>query len=247
MIHRIKLRLSNAYLVRGERPILVDTGSPGEGARIVAELDAQGVRPADLALILHTHVHSDHVGGTAELARLGVTAQVAMHPADAPLREQGHNGPLRGIGLRGRIMARFFRNAPFLPFTPDLFVSDGLRLDEFGVSGRILHTPGHTAGSVSLVLDNGEAIVGDVVMGGYLGGAVWASRPNYHYFADDVGQVVRSLDRLLSLSPRVLHVGHGGPLMGESVRSRFAHELRPLSPTAPPEDAEPGAAADGGA
>ena len=59
-IHTIKLKISNCFLIEGTKKILVDTGSPGEGKKIMQELKKLGVDLADIALILHTHGHSDH-------------------------------------------------------------------------------------------------------------------------------------------------------------------------------------------
>lgn len=87
-----------------------------------------------------------------------------------------------------------------------------MRLDELGVAGVVLHTPGHTPGSISVVLDSGDAIVGDLLMGGYLGGAILPTRPAFHYFAADLPGVMVSLDRVLAAASGRLFVGHGGPV-----------------------------------
>jgi hydroxyacylglutathione hydrolase len=223
VIHPLRLRYSNAYLVVGDRPILVDTGSRGDASRIVAGCDALGVKIRDLALILHTHVHSDHFGNTADLAA-EAGCRVAYHPGDRPLAMRGDNGPLRGVGLRGRVLAKMLSHLPFQARAADVDVSDGLRLDDFGVAGSVLHTPGHTPGSISVVLDSGDAIVGDVIMGGWAGGAIRPSRPNFHYFADDLPAAMASLDRILDAASGRLFVGHGGPIVRDAaVRWRVAH------------------------
>lgn len=224
MITPIKLRFSNAYLVRGEKSILVDTGSSGEAAAIQSALQAQGVALSDLSLILHTHVHGDHIGSTADLLQIA-PVPTAFHHLDLPIMQRGDNGELRGVGLRGRVMARFFRHGTFARFEPDLFVEDSMRLDAYGISGRILHTPGHTPGSISLVLDSGEAIVGDVIMGGYLGGAIRAQQPADHYFSEDFAATKRSLGRILEYEPHTMYVGHGGPLSAERVRRRWPERV----------------------
>ena len=217
MVKKIRLKLSNAYLLHEDAPILVDTGAPGEGGRIIAALKRFGVEPADLSLILHTHVHSDHVGGTPEL-RSYTDAPTAIHRGDQGLMDRGHNGELIGIGLRGRIMASFFRGASFAPFVPDLYLEDGMSLYNYGIAGHIVHTPGHTPGSVSVLLASGEAIIGDLLMGGYLGGNLFPSRPNYHYFAEDLELVRRSIGVVMAGSPKELYPGHGGPLAPASIK-----------------------------
>ncbi|MFM9024312.1 MAG: MBL fold metallo-hydrolase [Planctomycetaceae bacterium] len=216
VIHPLRLRYSNAYLVVGKRPILVDTGSGGDEQRIVAACSAVGVSIRDLALILHTHVHSDHFGNTVDMAAEG-GCPVAYHPGDRPLAMRGDNGPLRGVGLQGRILARLLSHIPFRTMPADIDAEDRMRLDEFGVAGSVWHTPGHTPGSISVLLDSGDAIIGDVIMGGYAGGAIRPSQPTFHYFADDLRAAMASLDRILAVTSGRLFVGHGGPLHREAV------------------------------
>lgn len=81
-----------------------------------------------------------------------------------------------------------------------------------------MHTPGHTAGSISILCDDGNAIVGDMLMGGYLGGALLPRCPNPHYFAESAAANHMSLGRVLGRNPVLLHVGHGGPLAADDVR-----------------------------
>jgi glyoxylase-like metal-dependent hydrolase (beta-lactamase superfamily II) len=80
------------------------------------------------------------------------------------------------------------------------------------VRGTVLHTPGHTPGSLSLHLAGGALIAGDLLMGGHLGGMVQPTRPRYHYIAANIDQVRASLARVLGLRPTRMYVGHGGPL-----------------------------------
>ena len=217
MIHPIKLRLSNAYLVIGEFPVLVDTGAPGDAATLRKFFSEQSLDLADLRLIVHTHVHSDHMGSTLELTRRQ-NIPVTFHQADQRLADRGDNGRLHGIGLRGKMMSPLFSGAKFAPVPADFFSEDGMRLDEYGISARVVHTPGHTAGSLSVIMDDGDAIIGDVIMGGYLGGQFLATRPNWHYFAEDFQTNQRSLDRLLAETSGKLYVGHGGPVSQERVK-----------------------------
>lgn len=225
MIHTLSLRWSNAYLLTGiGKPVLVDTGSPGEIGRIRTCCRKVSVNPNELALILQTHVHSDHFGNTAELARTA-SCPVICHAADQPFAEQGSNGRLRGVGAAGTLLSPLFSHGRFPAYHGTQAATDGMRLDEFGIAASVLHTPGHTPGSISIVLDTGDAIVGDLLMGGFAGGLLWSRKPGYHYFADDLPQAMRSLDRVLQLSSGRLFVGHGGPLQHADVakwRSRQA-------------------------
>ncbi len=217
-VTKIRLSLSNAYLIRGERAILVDSGSPGESHAIQKALASAGVDVGALSLLLHTHGHSDHAGSTAELRRLS-RAPAAIHVADAAMLRTGRNGPLPPTRLEAR-MIRPLVDRPFPAAEPDIAFDQELDLAPYGVNGRVVMTPGHTAGSVSVLLAGGEAIVGDVLMGGFMGGAFQAGKPNLHYFAESPGQVQRSLNFLLAQPVHTLYVGHGGPLPVEAVRAQ---------------------------
>lgn len=224
-IHRLALRLSNAYLIVGDRPVLVDTGSPGDIESLRKQLRHLGVSFSDLALVLHTHVHSDHMGSSAEIAA-ETGCPMAFHPLDRRLAEQANNGWLHGIGVRGKVMSWIFSHTEFKSVEADVELYDEMSLHEYGIEANVLETPGHTAGSVSVLTQDGHAVVGDVLMGGYMGGAIFSSRPNYHYFAEDVLKAMASLDRVVARSTRNLYVGHGGPLAHRSVeawRNRQLH------------------------
>jgi glyoxylase-like metal-dependent hydrolase (beta-lactamase superfamily II) len=156
------------------------------------------------------------MGSTAEIVA-EARCPIAYHPDDQKIVDRSHNGLLNGIGVRGRIMSRFFSNAKFDSINADIQMHDGMALADYGCNATVVATPGHTPGSISIVTPEGDAIIGDVIMGGYIGGNVWSTRPNYHYFADDIEQAMKSLDTLLSRTNRTLYVGHGGPLLQKSV------------------------------
>lgn len=219
-ITRIKLSFSNAYLVQDRHTVLVDTGMPGEERKILQAAAKAGIQAGDIRLILHTHGHVDHAGSTAALAKM-LGLPTAVHRADEALLHAGRMNPLKPLRLEAR-MIRPLVDKPFPPSAPDLLVDETTDLAESGIEGRILGTPGHTAGSISLLLPNGEAIVGDVMMGGFIGGNLLGSRPNYHYFADDLTAVRQSIHALLAAGVKTFYVGHGGPLARDAVTRAFA-------------------------
>ncbi len=93
----IRLLLSNAFLVLGERPVLIDAGSPGEERKIARAIEAAGVELRDIGLILLTHAHRDHAGSAKALRQL-TGAPVALHPAENAMLERGHMGKLTPCG-----------------------------------------------------------------------------------------------------------------------------------------------------
>jgi glyoxylase-like metal-dependent hydrolase (beta-lactamase superfamily II) len=208
----------NTYLLLGRRPVLVDCGFPGSAQRIYDGVTAAGVDPAELAMIVVTHAHIDHFGAAAELhSRAG--APVAAHEADLPAYRAGHADATRRqimSGL-GRILDRTsLPDTTTAPLHPQIVLTGEYRLDDHGVEARIIPTPGHTAGSVSVLLDQGDLIAGDMIAGGPLGRL--RHRPSYPPFHDDPAQALKSLQAALRLGPHTLHVGHGGPLLARRVQ-----------------------------
>ena len=222
-IIRIKLPLSNAYLVKDKKSILVDAGAPNQADKILAAVHKAGVNPKDISLILHTHGHFDHAGSTAELKRrLGIP--VAVHSNDAFMLREGRNGEIKPRNFEARVIMAFVPKS-FEASQPDILIEEEMVLTDFGVDGKVVFTPGHTKGSISILCGNHEAIVGDLMMGGWAGGALFSSRPNYHYYMDDIGQLHASLKKIVSYKPSKLSVGHGGPLRSERVIERFSTVL----------------------
>ncbi len=132
---------------------------PGEEAeRILERVAASGLRPV---LILHTHGHLDHAGGTAELSRrLGPEVPVGLHAAELDL--------YRNLPMQGRAFGLEVETPP----EPTLALAHGQRLAVGSLELEVRHTPGHSPGGVCFVLDGVVpplAIVGDVLFAGSIG------------------------------------------------------------------------------
>lgn len=207
----------NAYLLLGRRPILVDAGTPGSGATIHAHIARHGVDPADLALIIITHGHIDHFGSAAELHGL-TGAPVAGHVADlGPYRTGRVREPYFPTGPMGRLMDKNKKlHVRAEPFEPEVLIRGETDLTSFGVAARIMPTPGHTAGSVSVLTDDGDLVAGDLVANSFMG--LIPGRPANPPFHDDPRANLTSLREMLALNPTSLHVGHGTPLDPDRVR-----------------------------
>jgi glyoxylase-like metal-dependent hydrolase (beta-lactamase superfamily II) len=214
-----RLGIANAFLVTGDRAILVDSARPGDGRALVGLLKQAGVEVADLALILHTHGHWDHAGSTRELKEW-TQAPVAIHRADAEMLRRGDNGKLCGTCWTGRWL-RPVLDRRYPGVKADVELDGEVDLTPYGVRARVLPTPGHTPGSVSVLTAEGEAIVGDLLMGGYFGGMFWPRRPTLHYYAEDMALVRASIRQLLAAGPTRVYVGHGGPLDPRAIARTF--------------------------
>jgi glyoxylase-like metal-dependent hydrolase (beta-lactamase superfamily II) len=215
----IRLGITTAFLVQDDGAILIDTGCPRDEDRIVAALRRAQVEPRELKLLLHTHGHYDHCGSTRRLKDI-TGAPVAIHSLDVPLITAGKCDAFTPVRFGARLV-RLISYRTFECIQPDIVIDQEMDLDAYGVRGRILFTPGHTAGSISVLLEGGQAIAGDLMVGGFLGGFLFPKRPGYHYFADDFAMLRPSIKKLLDHGAHTVFVAHGGPLRRQAISDYF--------------------------
>lgn len=211
----IFLKYSNAHLIRDNTLALVDAGYTGNAERIMAAIREEG-KPKDLSLILITHGHLDHIGSLPGL-RKALGAKVAIHRNDMEALRNGRSASPKRTSILGRLVGS--RGAKdWEVVEPDIIIDGEMALKEFGIDGTVIPTPGHTAGSVSILLGSGEALVGDLVVGGMINH--W--KPSYSLFIEDREQVTKSVMSLLERGAKTFYGSHGGPFTSEEVRKSFA-------------------------
>lgn len=150
-VRELRCGQTRCYLLNGT--LLVDTGWAGTLHELFACLKREDIPLGDVSHLIVTHFHPDHMGIAQDLAELGVTVVVFdvqvghLHSSDA-----------------------IFARDPKTSFSPivdaDVLVvpcsESRVLLGGLGISGEVLHTPGHSDDSVSVVLDDGTAVVGDL-------------------------------------------------------------------------------------
>ena len=222
-VHRIEgINGSNAVLVVDEKMAVVDTGIPGNGNAVVSYIRKLGRRPTDLRWILLTHFHSDHSGSAAELHELTGAAVVA-HRAETELGpdgrlllrkgNEGQQAPFWYVLMQGRLRRPQRDDTRYHDTEVNETVEHG---DVIPVLGglRIIHTPGHTPGSICPLLEGPQVIfLGDSV----LNNRDRLSRPLMWDRAKR-RELDTSLHSLRDLEAEMACFGHGPPLDGEVMK-----------------------------
>ncbi|MCD6495619.1 MBL fold metallo-hydrolase [Candidatus Bipolaricaulota bacterium] len=210
----LTFRWVNAYLVKGNSGfLLIDSGMAGNRATLERELRDAGCGPGDLKLIVITHGDPDH-SGNASYLRAKYGAKIAMHKAEAAAVEKGNmflsRGKMPPLRRMMKPLMRLFRLRKRDRFTSDLYLEDGDRLDEYGLSATILHVPGHSAGSIAVLTDDGTFFSGDFLEN--------RTRPSIATLVDDAEALRASFERARNLDIRTVYPGHGKPFSLDEIR-----------------------------
>lgn len=187
MIIELKYTNTNTYLIEGTKGrLLFDTGWAGTFPDFCRALGERKIPVQEIDYLMISHFHPDHMGIAEEIARQGVTIVIAdvqrnyIHSSDHILIKDKHAGflPIREEGLR---IVAIEESRSFL--------------QELGIDGEMIYTPGHSDDSISLWLDDGSLLVGDL-------------NPLYELDMHRGTVIEDSWRKLLSRDPKVIYYGH---------------------------------------
>jgi glyoxylase-like metal-dependent hydrolase (beta-lactamase superfamily II) len=177
---------TNYYVIgSGKNRLLVDVGWPGTLGKLLANLRRKGIELGEIRYLLATHYHPDHAGLVQELKNKGVGLMVMERQAEAiPALKQWMKPEMHylDIDVRDNTAVTATGSRRFLA--------------QLGIAGEIVHTPGHSDDSVTLILDTGDAFTGDLQS---------ESR------ADEasIDSVKASWETIRAMHTKIIHPGHG--------------------------------------
>jgi len=217
-IRIINLGGVNCYLVNTDQGyILIDTGFLSKRAKLEQELAAAGCRSGNLSLIILTHGDTDHADNAAYLSEK-YGAKIALHTLEAPLVERGDMSCTRQpkpdrISFIFRVLIPLapvlFKGNPFQTFKPDFTIDEGFDLSAYGFNAQVLHLPGHSKGSLGIMIPDDPMTAGPAVFCGDL---------LYNLFGkptclliDNLTDFKASIEKLRSLEVKMVYPGHGKP------------------------------------
>ena len=209
---------SGVFLVsKADRHVLVDTSSSRAWRILQKKLTKMGIEHLD-ALVL-THAHYDHAGNAKRIRdRYGAT--VIIHSADAAYLREGKNPPINGTNFLLRPLVRLLggsilQKEAYSPCPPDLIITDFFHFRSGDLELRLLPTPGHTQGSISILVDDEITLAGDTLFGVF-------PRSTFPPFAQDVPTLIKSWQRLLETHCTLFLPAHGGKILRKVLERNYS-------------------------
>ncbi len=214
----IKMGLDTCYIVKEDGVIAIDGGDPHKIKKFKQGIEKAGINPDDIKLLVNTHGHWDHIGSSQEIKDL-TGAKTLLHRDDMDFLEEGKTLQPPGFTFWGKLIISLMKAISPLIIPPtveiDIVASDEeISLKEYGISGVVIHTPGHSWGSVSVLLETGDVFVGDLAMNAL----PMRLNPGLPIFGDDIELVKRSWRKLLEKGAKTVYPAHGKPFSAEIVR-----------------------------
>jgi len=209
----LRMGMVNSYLIETSTGhLLVDTASSTGRNKLLAELERSGCTPNTLKLVILTHGDFDHIGNAAYL-RSYFGARIAMHRDDSGMAERGdmfvnRKEPNIIIKVLLPIFSGFGTSERF---TPDILVSDGYELSEYGFDAKVISLPGHSKGSIGILTGNGELFCGDLFEN--------MKGPTLNSLMDDSAAAKVSIENLVGMKITTIYPGHGQPFAMELLMS----------------------------
>ena len=220
-IFRILSGRSNVFLLtNGTKNILIDTGTSRHWNKLVRRLNDLGVTHLDYLILTHTHF--DHAGNARRIKEK-YQASVIVHRSEASFLESGKMIIPHGTNAVTKALINVFGKlvAPKLNYEPcsfDVLTDEKFELSEFGFQSYILHTPGHSCGSVSVIVDHEIALVGDAMFGVFKNSV-------FPPYAEDVLQMIKSWGKLLDTNCALYLPSHGSANSRQMVLQEYQKKL----------------------
>lgn len=211
---------SNVYLILNDKnSVLVDTGKKSTFGRLRRNLDSLNIPVEKIDTLILTHTHFDHCQSAKKIQEKS-GCRIIVSEAARDNIQNGFTKLPKGtffittlLSKAGNVFVRHLFG--YEPFQSEVFVNNDITLRHGSGVIRIIGTKGHSDDSVSILVDNEIAIVGDAMFGIF-------QNSIFPPFADDISKTVESWKALLETDCILFLPGHGG----EIPRNRLEKQLR---------------------
>jgi glyoxylase-like metal-dependent hydrolase (beta-lactamase superfamily II) len=211
----------NCYLIQIDSHfILIDNGYPAKYKFLDKELNRLGCKPGNLKLVILSHGDHDHAGNSVFLKDKYGT-QIAIHEDDSAMVQKGDMNWNRKeksdkFSFRFRmmsIMSIFFNPGAFRTFTPDIYLDENFDLTVYNFDAKIICTPGHSKGSISILTGDGSLFCGDFLYNFF-------GKPKLE-FCNNLADFNESVKKLKNNKIKIFYPGHGKPFTIEEFLKKY--------------------------
>lgn len=198
---------SNSYFISTDNHnILFDTGKASAYRNIRHNIDLLNPKIKNIDFLILTHTHFDHCQNAAQIKKED-KSRIVMSINEKDYAENGYTPVPQGTIFFSKIIYKLgirlgIKRFSYEPFKPDILISNKFEFPEDKLDIRIIETPGHSSGSISIIIDDEIAIVGDTLFGVYPGSA-------FPPFADNPEELIESWQKLLKTGCDTFLPGHG--------------------------------------
>lgn len=210
---------SNVFLIAtNDNLVLVDTGKASSFTTLFKNIVSLGIKFEDIAVLILTHTHFDHCQSAQKIkeqtdCKIITSCKSADYIKNgyAPL-PKGTSFPTKLISKLGRRIGK--RKFGFEPFEADILVHNTYHLNIPNCEINIIETPGHSMDSISIIVDNEIALVGDAMFGVF-------KNSIFPPYSDDIGLMIKSWAKLLHTTCTVFLPGHGSAISKKRLQKQY--------------------------
>jgi glyoxylase-like metal-dependent hydrolase (beta-lactamase superfamily II) len=225
-IIRLNGGTSNIYLLKnGNNLLMIDAGNKDKTKSIIKQLEKLNISIYDIHYILLTHTHFDHCGSLKNLVDITKAKVIACELEKKNLEVGRKEIPLGVYGFSktiSHIGRKIFPGiADYEPVNPDICISGKYDLSYLGFDAYVILTPGHTIGSLSIVVNDESIIVGDTMFNIFKKDVI----PPY---ADDIEKLAESWSKIIALKCSKYYPGHGNIFDNKKTKKSYDLLLKML-------------------
>jgi glyoxylase-like metal-dependent hydrolase (beta-lactamase superfamily II) len=199
-VQRISCGDVNCFLItKGQKAILVDTGRQSQREKILKACETLTIE-----MIVLTHGHIDHIENAKYLSDK-LKAPIGLNSGDFDLIKNNLLEPMQSHTFFGRLVLwlsnRAFQTMDIEAFEPSIDLHEGYDFKSFGLDAKVIGLPGHTKGSIGIMINDSDFIVGDALMN--------MIRPSKTLIYGNYDKMIKSAQRISASKVETIHFGHG--------------------------------------
>ena len=222
-IYQVLSGRSNSYFIStGKLNILVDTGKESAYNRLKLNIDSLKLTDKRITFLILTHTHFDHCQNAAKIKEQE-NCRIIVSEKEKESIEKGYtslpNGTLiftRLISFLGNLIGK--KRFGYKPFIPDILLDEEFDLMDYDLNIKLIKTEGHSSGSISVIVDNEIAIVGDAIFGIFKNSV-------FPPYADNQTEMINSWRILLDTDCNTFLPGHGKKVKKELIQKEYCKRL----------------------